>query len=67
MLGEDTVDQRAIGDRADHVGIATGRDVEADHHIATGAQHRREEAAEPAGRACEKDTHMRAIAEAGTF
>ena len=57
VLGEDAVDQRPIGDRADHVGVRARRDVEADDLMALGAQARREETAEPAGRAGQQDAH----------
>ena len=52
------VDQRAVGDRAEDVGLGTGRDVEPDDVVPVCAQPRCEEAAEPAGGACQEYAHV---------
>ena len=59
------VDQSPVGDRADHIGVGARRDVEAGHLMACGAQARREEPAEPAGRAGQQEHAFQAAADTG--
>lgn len=57
MLAKHAIDYAAIRDAPDHIGIRARRHVEPDHGVPRVAQHRRKETAEPAGRACQKDSH----------
>ena len=57
LFGEDFVDERAVGHRADHVGMRARRDIQADDVVPCPYQGGDEEAAEPAGRSGDEDTH----------
>ena len=55
--GDRLLDQRAVRDRADDVGVRRGEDVEADHVGGVGAQHAHERLAEMARAAGDENPH----------
>jgi hypothetical protein len=58
VLGEGSIDEGAVGDGAEDVGVGARSDVEARDVVAFTSQPRRQEAAEPAGRACKEDSRV---------
>ena len=54
-LGEDAIDRGPVRRRADDVRMNTRRHIKANHAMAASEQHRRQEAAKPAGRSRKQD------------